>query len=105
MTPEQAALRDEKRQRRGQILEALAMFREHGRASVSLNQLESLLRNVPRAEIEAHIDFLIEAGYVQDAAPPTNVRVRHQVTEVRITNSGSILVDGWKGDDGVKFGA
>ncbi|GEM_PF-5200049 len=104
MTPEEVALRDRKRQLRGQILEALAMFRERALPSVTFNQLEALVRNARRDEIEFHVGVLIELGYVEDAAPATNARERHEVSQVCITASGLKLVDGFTSDDGVKFG-
>ncbi len=104
MTPEEVAIRDRKRQLRGQILEALGMFRERALPAVTFNQLEAIVSNARRDEIEVHVGFLIEAGYVEDAAPATNARERHEVSQVRITNSGMNLVDGFISDDGVKFG-
>ena len=105
MPPEDAMLRERTRILRGRILTVLSMFRSKDIEAVQFTQLESLLRDHRRDEIETQCGYLIEKGYAADATGRLDNRDRRDVEAVRITTNGIDLVEGTIADNGVVFGS
>lgn len=105
MAPEDALLRERTRILRGRILEALHRFFTLGRPVVQITQLETLLRDHRRDEIEAQVKYLIDKGYAADATNRLDKRDRRDVEAVRITATGIDLAEATIDDEGVTFGS
>jgi len=99
-----AILRDRTRILRGQICEALNQFARLLKPVVQITQLESLLRDHRRDEIETQINYLIAKGYAADATHRLDHRDKRGVQAVSITARGIDLVEGTITDEGVVFG-
>lgn len=104
MAPEDALMRERTRILRGRILEALSMFRSRAVEAVQVTQLESLMRDHRRDEIETQVSYLREKGYVEDATTRLDHRHRVGVEAVRITAAGIDLVEGVVADEAIVFG-
>lgn len=104
MAPEDAIMRERLRILRGRILETLCMYRSRAVLDVQITQLESLIRDHRRDEIETQCGYLAEKGYVVDATRRVDHRDRRDVGAVRITAAGIDLVEGTIADEGVVFG-
>lgn len=103
MAPEDALMRERTHILRGRILEALSMFRSQAVEAVRVTQLESLLRDHRRDEIETQVGYLREKGFIADATTRLDHRHRVGVEAVRITAAGIDLVEGVVADDAIVF--